>query len=277
MKKLNEGVDLNYLRKTVAINLTHDEGVDMTIEMNPMIYNLKDYDGKLFNVVSIFLRKDILGQPEDYDGNPLMYAINNTRGWHFEDRKKQLKILINRFYEICDNIDPVYDTLICIPSTSALDNIFIDPIKKALKFRHYIENIFVKPTLAEVKLCHNFNVLAKQIGYSKTQKIIDQFNEDFSRMKTKYFEIKHIREENRKYLKLYDFQCMLYDKSSDYDDVCEYINDKHVVLFDDFVSRGSTISMYANNFLKLFYPKKLTIITLLSARNAKPDMILKIK
>ena len=44
----------------------------------------------------------------------------------------------------------------------------------------------------------------------------------------------------------------------------EFINDKDILVLDDTISSGTTISEYCKNIMETFTPKSLTVITLFS-------------
>ena len=50
----------------------------------------------------------------------------------------------------------------------------------------------------------------------------------------------------------------------DDDDIRKYIDDKDILLLDDTISSGETVSQCINGILSNFIPKSITIITLLS-------------
>jgi hypoxanthine-guanine phosphoribosyltransferase len=75
-----------------------------------------------------------------------------------------------------------------------------------------------------------------------------------------YFSYKYIPTYYRKYI----LKTM---EENDFDDFLRYadkINDKNVLILDDTIATGSTISETTNLILKSYVPKNITIITLFS-------------
>ena len=90
--------------------------------------------------------------------------------------------------------------------------------------------------------------------------ILAEINRSFRRMKGKYFEAKLMKKEYLKYVKYIG-------EDSDIENLREYIDNKDVLLLDDTISSGETISQCINGITSNFTPKSITIITLLSKLN----------
>lgn len=72
---LNEGIDFNVEIHEISYNPSHEDNVDTSIENNPT------YDmGIVPNMIVWFIFKRKVGLKGD--GNPLIYALKNERGWH---------------------------------------------------------------------------------------------------------------------------------------------------------------------------------------------------
>ena len=104
---IGEGIDIDYKNKKVKINLEHENGIDTSILNNPLYSKVSNYD-----VISIFTRKKY----QRSDGNPLLYALKDLNEWKID--KFDIDILLKQFMRIVEKIDPVYDTIIKIPSSN---------------------------------------------------------------------------------------------------------------------------------------------------------------
>lgn len=123
-----EGINIDLKNKIVSLNLSHEKGVDTSIISNPTYYRVKDVD-----VISIFKRKKYVKG----DGNPLLYALKGINGWKIE--KFDVQLLMKQFIRIAEKIDPVYDTIIKIPSSNDLNNIFMERLNKIIKSHDKLE------------------------------------------------------------------------------------------------------------------------------------------
>lgn len=239
-----EGIDINQKDKTVKVNLNHENGVDTSISNNPTETVI---DG--MKVYSIFKRKEFKYNGNNYDGNPLVYALKNSNGWSISNYDKSL--LLKQFNSIADKLPKKFDTLIKIPSSNRLNDYFMKALQNKIHFEHSISDVI-------------FNKLSKEDVFenSVNGKNIpdDVFNElviSFNKMSDN-FTFKQIHPSNRKYIhNVFDGYC----------DVVNYanqINGKDIVILDDVISTGSSITHYVYNIKQMFEPKSITVISLFS-------------
>ena len=236
-----EGIDIDYINKKVSINLNHENGLDTSIDFNPTLYKIGDID-----VVSIFKRKKYLKS----DGNPLLYALKGLNDWRLENF--DVKLLLKQFIRISEKIDPVYDTIIKVPSSNDLNNIFMDRLNKILKCSNEIEFGLHKLD-AEVVWDNGVDFT----NMSKNES--DNMTSSFERMSV-CFSFKYIPTNLRKYIKKIYKDNWIGDEL----DVADKINGKNVLILDDTISSGTTISLFTNDIIEMYDPKKITVITLFS-------------
>ena len=120
---LVEGIDIDYINKTVMFNNSHENNVDTSTVLNPTYSKIDD-----INVTSIFKRKI---NDESTGGNPLVYALKGIKGWSIDD--KEVLRLFRNFISIANKIQSKYDTIIIIPSTNPLNTRFLHRITKIIK------------------------------------------------------------------------------------------------------------------------------------------------
>jgi hypothetical protein len=240
---LIEGIDIDGDSKTVKFNNNHENNVDTSSIINP---TYTEIDG--IPVVSIFKRKH---NKEKSDGSPLIHALKGNFGWTIDE--KSIIELFKQFLKISKKIDTKYDTIINVYSRSTLNTQFLSRLNKVVKADNHITDLFMKLEASEVLMQatksnigkENFNKLMKAL-----QKMIDKDN---------YFTYKMLPTDLRQYIctscKVEERDDLMYS---------EMINDKDILILDDTISSGKTISdsVYAIN--ETFNPKSITVITLFS-------------
>ena len=248
-----EGLNININDKTVSLTDTHDKGIDFSLINNPIYDKYKEYD-----VISIFKRTQLTDTNNvQRDGNPFIYALKNKNGWKFKITNEEINKYIRRFLEICKKINSKYDTIIITPSSSDLNEKFMKVISKQVNADKIINEYFIKLSKEEIIDDDLINKEQIQNDYpNEFNKVIAEIHRSFRRMKGTSFEAKMM---NKKYLKY-----IKYISSNNDENLRQYIDNKDILLLDDTISSGETISQCINGVLSNFVTKTITIITLLS-------------
>lgn len=236
---LIEGIDINKKNKTIQINLSHEKGLNTSISNNPTYY---DIDG--IKIISIFQRK----KEENFDGNPLLYALKGLNGWKIENF--DIETLLKQFIRISEKIDHDYDTLIQVPSSNELNNIFMKRLNKILHAKNKLTDIGIyKKDIEEV--------FYDCVDWKNMNEVEEKEMENSFKKMGENFTFKFIPTYLRKYIKNY------YNNDLD-DDISDLINNKNIAILDDTVSSGKTISLFTENIKEIYTPKSMTVITLFS-------------
>lgn len=248
-----EGLNIDPISKTVSLTDTHNNGVDFSLVNNPVYSKYKEYD-----VISIFKRTKLYDiDNQQRDGNPFIYALKNKNGWKFNITNEEINKYIRRFLTICKKINLQYDTIIITPSSSDLNEKFMKVISNQIKSKDVLNEFFVKLSIEEIIDDDLIDKEQIQHDYpNEFNKVIAEIHRSFRRMKGTSFEAKMM---NKKYLKY-----IKYISSNNDEDVRSKIDDKDILILDDTISSGETISQCINGVLSNFVPKSITIITLLS-------------
>ena len=248
-----EGLNININDKTVSLTDTHDKGIDFSLINNPIYDKYKEYD-----VISIFKRTQLTDTNNvQRDGNPFIYALKNKNGWKFKITNEEIYKYIKRFLTICKKINLQYDTIIVTPSTSDINEKFMKVISNQIKSKDVLNEFFVKLSIEEIIDDDLIDKEQIQNDYpNEFNKVIAEIHRSFRRMKGTSFEAKMM---NKKYLKY-----IKYISSNNDENLRQYIDNKDILLLDDTISSGETISQCINGVLSNFVPKTITIITLLS-------------
>lgn len=278
-KILGEGIDISKTKehRTVSVNTNHQDMVDTNNPHNPYLFktevsytNYKNVT-TLSPVYSIFERKATADGSTD--GNPLLSALKKRKQWEFANAKRDLPILLRRFV-VAAKLLPKYDTIIMTPSNNELNKIVFGYLKRIIPHDNAIDNFFVKLSADDVE--DNF-VDEKYInGLPNSVSVWNALEDAFSSMRIenggvfsyKYIQVSAYRKAIKNSLKVNSKGYATY-----YEDI---INGKNVLVFDDTVTSGKTISDSGNAITGTFTPKSITFITLFSALNKMPNTINKV-
>ena len=248
-----EGLNIDPISKTVSLTDTHNNGVDFSLLNNPVYSKYKEYD-----VISIFKRTKLYDiDNQQRDGNPFIYALKNKYGWKFNITNEEIYKYIKRFLTICKKINLQYDTIIVTPSTSDINEKFMKVISNQIKSKNVLNEFFIKLSIEEIIDDDLIDKEQIQNDYpNEFNKVIAEIHRSFRRMKGASFEAKIM---NKKYLKYIKYISTEYNE-----DIRSKIDNKDILILDDTISSGETISQCINGVLSNFVPKSITIITLLS-------------
>lgn len=252
-----EGLNIDTDKKTVSLTDDHDRGVDFSLVNNPIYSKYKGY-----NVISIFKRTKLYDNDNvQRDGNPFIYALKEKYNWKFNITDVEIKKYIKQFLETCDKINSSYDTIIITPSSSNINEKFMKIISKQVNSKNIINEFFLKMSIEEIVDNDLIDKEAIQNDYPKEyNKVIMEIHKSFRKMKGKYFEAKSMT--NKDYLKYIKYIGVNTDEN-----VRNKIDGKDILLLDDIISSGETISQCIEGVISNFEPKSITIITLLSQLN----------
>ena len=248
-----EGLNIDVDNKTVSLTDAHNSGIDFSLVNNPVYDKHNGYD-----VISIFKRTSLTDiNNTQRDGNPFIYALKNKNGWKFNITSEEINKYIRRFLNVCKKINNKYDTIIITPSASELNEKFMKAISRQVDANNIINEYFVKLSKEEIIDDDLIDIERIRYDYGNSfNKVMSEIHRSFRRMKGETFEAKYVKKEYLKYIK--------YIETNNDNDIRKYIDDKDILLLDDTISSGETVSQCINGILSNFIPKSITIITLLS-------------
>ena len=256
-KIIEEGIDIDIPSKTVGFNPNHQKYVDTNDPWNPHpFYN----EVRGYKVISIFERK----QTDDrQDGNPLIWALKG-KDWKFRDEHYDLMALLRRFVSVTKELNESFDVIITTPSQNKLNNEILKRISRIIPHSISIENFFMK---------YEANWVYEQLLDSKWMEANYPSEKERSDLRNRIYSfILRMNKENEgifsykyipKPLREVIIQSMyVSDEYKDNLELANEINDKRVLVLDDTVTSGKTISDSANALLDTFAPKDITFLTL---------------
>lgn len=254
MPTLVEGLTLK--GHTVALTDDTKDGVDFVAK--PLVYKFHNH-----NVISIFKRMPF-GTDIKMDGNPFIYALKGIHGWPFNMSSANIIKYLRRFINNCNQISKTYDTVIIVPSQYDVNRRFMYAIKSIVGYKNSIEAFFFKVEIDDPDSLIDHDKLNKDFTPYAKELIYDRIYKCFNKMKSGYFESKYMDKDLMKYLSM----VVAFDRQQ-VADIAPMIDGKNVLILDDTLSSGKTISDCAKIIESTFNPKKLTFITLLSKKFSK--------
>ena len=228
-----EGIDSNATTKTVSINNAHNNGVIT----NPVELTKANIDG--ITIHSIFKR--LRG---DGDGNPLIKALKNLDGWKIGDTDNDY--IDNKIKELSSTIE--YDTIILIASS----NPYLKHISETVNVdnKPIISDFFEKLDAKDVELdC--------SVGFSDKEYLLLKTAYNKMQLNNKgIFSFKYIPNSLRnKFSNCSSVSSVNYSS---------HIDDKNILIIDDTITSGSTISQAIEGLRSIYNPSKITVLTLFS-------------
>lgn len=253
---LDEGIDIDRKTRTISFNPYHQNNVDTNDLLKPYLVYSEQKFGKVY---SIFERKE---NKERTDGNPCVYAFKGINGWKFKNKSDRDE-LIRRIINASKLLSSKFDTLVMTPSTNSFNNEIFELVKKHTNFNSYINDMFYKLSASEVyDRYYDYDKLSKIIkDKHELQRVDSAISQALLDMMqgTNIFTYKLIPSSYRKYI---DSSLKVVDKVElKYKD---QINDKKVLILDDTVSSGKTLSESAFALNATFSPKSITFLTVFS-------------
>lgn len=266
MEKLYEGLDFDSIRKIVSFNPNHELRVNTgsLLEPKPIYDIFKDKStGNKYKLISIFERKN---DESGLDRNPFIYALKGESGdatnkiWKFKSND-DINKLFRRFVYITSELNQKFDTILLVPSTSDFNNKIMKYILRIIKSKNpkveLINDYLFKLDKGDVFLGINWDDIENDgINVEFAEKII---RKAFASMGSK-FQYHKIPSEYRKYIT----ETLTYTN-----DTLSYLPkfvDKKILVFDDTVSQGRTISETCKILIETcgVKPENIVILTLLS-------------
>lgn len=217
-----------------------------------------------YTVYSIFKRQ----KTEDgvTDSNPLLNALKQRKGWQFENAKNDLMLLLRNFVAAIKLL-PKYDTIIMTPSNNQLNQIVFKYLIRLIPHTTSYENFFEKFSAQDVydNLIDDDYINSNFENPSSVYNSIDEAFGNMMKLNNGIFSYKYLQKTPYREAIIQSMKVNIgVDNDLNYD---EAINGKNVLIFDDTVTSGKTISDSGKAICDMFAPKTLTYITLFSSLN----------
>ena len=279
-----EGIDVEfkYGKGFVSFNDSHEKGVNTSLKDNPTSFLLKidqsNFDVKEVEVYSIFKR--VSGNPGD--GNSLIFALKDEKNFLFKHGEKEkimarVAKIISKFLDIyVKKIGSKFSTIV-LPSGKSVNSEFANLLKRIAEKKHSHEfklydDVFMKipvdliRSLVQYDAGSEYNKWLHGFSTRKIEELSTQFDHDLAMMDEKrrgYFTYHMIS--NPDIRNMISSSLSVCD-STEYSNAFGPINDQHILMIDDLISRGSTIKDAIRNLCNCYHPKSITVLTLLSKK-----------
>ncbi len=259
-----EGIDVDDENHIVSFNPNHQEYVDTNDHWNPKpIYN--EING--YKVISIFKRKDT---ENNLDGNPLIYALKGHK-WKFKNPSYDIFALLRRFVAVTKELKETYDVIITTPSSNKLNTEVLYKVRRLIKHETSYEDFFMKNDAIYVyeELLDN-NWIEKHYNEKDAKRIDTEIYRAICRIqKSKdnggndgVFSYKFIRNKDVRNAIIQSMS--INDMYKDEITYGKYLNGKKILVIDDTVTSGKTISDSAEAIIETYAPESITFLTLFS-------------
>jgi len=229
-----EGIDVDLNTKTVKFNDTHENLVDTSLN-NP---TEKTIDG--IKTISIFKRKKSKDKLIS-DGNPLVYAMKNLKGWKIS--KNDEKLIFKRIQEIINKLGK-FDTIILVPSSNPL----------SYKFSKYINGNIIEKCLTKRT---KDEILDDMPWQNFTKDELKKIEDAFDKMDY-WFESKHFPKDKNIINKM-EVNLFNMNKGLNLE-----ISNKNVLVVDDVISSGLSLSNCTKTIKECYMPKSIMQLSLFS-------------
>ena len=261
-----EGLNINLETRTISLTDEHNKGVDFTLENSPIVYKLNGID-----VISVFKRTPLEAYEREVDGNPFIYALKGENHWKFDISEADAFKYMRRFLDVCHKIKNRYDTILSVPTQSWVNARFMDVIAKQVGAKYKISDYFDKcdldvayHSIDEKGIREYAKAINKLNPELEAIQILNRIDRCFGRMEKagkKFFTAKLVDKDLLRFIKN-----PISTKTQNAAQCAEYFNDKNVLILDDIIASGTTLSFCTQNVLDTYSPKSVTIVTLLSKK-----------
>lgn len=259
---LNEGIDFNETDLTVSYNPSHENNIETSEYTNP---TLSTKYVPFVEVWSIFKRKS----GSKSDGNPLVFAMKNERGWHFKSENDKI-LIYKQIYKIAKKFFSKYksDVTIVLPSNGILNKDIANLANKMNSDALFINDLLIKMTTDEVRdmiLLPN-SLFRKTYNTRRSfETALSKFDNYVDHMENDIFRVHYIKDPQ---LRTTIEQTIRIEWNA----VAKYfdaINDKDILLLDDNIGYGTSIINTCDEILTYYSPKSITVLTLFSEKYDK--------
>ena len=268
----------------VTYNPSHNDGVDSSPDHNPTSTDVNvstvQLNPNYVKIYAIMQRVELKHSTIGSDGNPLLYALKNEKGYRF-DSKEDENLIRKDIHDILEKfVDQYFSSIkgnvatVIIPSGNTLNKSFAGMFQDVVKERGKTVKIYsdildkVDTDVIRDEVIDDsrseFNMWIGQMQPEKArkikQKLLNYLN-DMDRIHNGTFSYHFVRDsEIRNHMSLSMKMSKTPSIANEYGD----INDCHVILLDDSVSRGSSIKEAYNLLIKYYNPKSVTGLVLFS-------------
>ena len=228
-----EGLNLDPLYGDVSLDANHQDYVDTNDAWSPHPFYSR-IGG--YKVISIFRNK--------WNHNPLIWALKGKK-WRFKNPREDVMFLLRRFVAVTKELNERFDVIITTPSSSELNNRVLGIIERLIPHKYSFKEFFRKREASEV-----YNALPENVKIN-LRPYFEEMMRNGNLFSYKYIPIGYRG---------------LIGQTINVSDISlgNKINGMRVLILDDTVTTGKTITDSAKALLDTFVPKSVTFLTLMT-------------
>lgn len=251
---INEGIDINPIRRTISYNPGHEENLvtgNYKFVPKPIRSTFKGY-----KVISLFRRKP--STTVQNDASPIIYALKQDGGWVFQS-ETDFKELFKCFIRIISELHEEYDTVCIVPSSNPLNQRAMSYIAKYVKAKYKLAEYMEKMDAETVwENCIDWDAIEKDFKKPEyAQRILARC---FNKMQNNIFRYHDIRPISyRKYI-----TNVFFIPNAEVIKNAKYFNGKKVLVIDDTIATGKSMLDTCRTIIDTYDVESLTILTLFS-------------
>jgi len=230
-----EGLDLDPVYGNVSMNPNHQNYVDTNDAWSPHPY-YTTING--YKVISLFKNK--------WEHNPLIWALKNKK-WKFKNPRYDVMFILRRLVAVTKELHEKFDVIITTPSSSNLNNELLSKIERLIPHSKSYKNFFVKYSAKEVYDALP-NMYKKKLGV---------YFQEMQRANGGAFSYKYIPADLRNKIG----ETIRINGGLD---LANEINGKRILILDDTITTGKTISDSAKALMNTFAPASITFFTIMT-------------
>jgi hypothetical protein len=204
----------------ILFNNTHQKLVNTDINSNPttsIIHNIK--------IHSIYKR--VKTKSNHWDGNPLIYALKNQKGYRLS--RAEFKKFLYSFHFILNKLleDKNYDLILVLPSSSNVAKGVAKKVSNSLTKTLNVHDIFEKQSISEVIEKIDISVVSNK---NKLKELKHQLSKLQKMDKNKTFSMKNVPPKIREYFVPLKLKAKF-----------DFSHYKNILIVDDLLATGNSI------------------------------------
>jgi len=204
----------------ILFNDTHQKLVNTDINSNPttsIVHNIK--------IHSVYKR--VKTKSNHWDGNPLIYALKNQKGYRLA--RSEFKKFLYSFHFILNRLleDKNYDLILVLPSSSNIAKGVAKKVSNSLTKTLNVHDVFEKQTISEVIEKIDISVVSNK---NKLKELKHQLSKLQKMNKNKTFSMKNVPPKIREYFVPLKLKAKF--------DFSPY---KNILIVDDLLATGNSI------------------------------------
>lgn len=250
-----EGIVFDEKKRTVKLN-DSDDGV-VFLENEHLVYkygNLKVY--------SILKRTFLMNERgKNVDGNPFTYALKKKYGWSFDISDSDIIKYVRKFLSACNSLNVEYDIIVMCPTHSGINERFMKIISKQVNAKNTVNDYFCK---TKTDYILDFGIDYDKIAKENSDYLRDKIYREIYQSVVNMGEFFESGKMDKKYMKYINGIVSLTNKYT-ISEALEMFKDKRVLVLDDVMASGSTVSECVRAIQK-YEPLVVDVITLLSKK-----------